>query len=91
MKPYLQLVTWEGYTNYETWRVAQWLQYNSEIFDAGYDFLCSYEGEEPYYALVNHLLDTKVIDIARPESLDGVHLLDEVINVAELEEMMAKL
>lgn len=82
---------YEGYANYETWRVALWIQYRSDIFDAVQDFLPSYEGTKPYYDFVQHLLKTKTIDIARPESLDGVHLLDEDIRVSEIEEMMVKL
>lgn len=83
---------YEGYSNYETWRVALWLQFRSDIFDAMVNFLTSYGGAEPYYAFVAHMLDDiKIIDKARPDSLDGVHLLDEVINVSELEEMMAKI
>ena len=86
-----QYPDYEGYANYETWRVALWVQYHSAIIDALQDFLPSYEGTRPYYDFVDHLLKTKTIDIARPESLDGVHLLDEVIRVSEIEEMMVKL
>jgi hypothetical protein len=72
--------SYNGWTNYETWNVALWIQNDQDL----YDLACIFED---YDSLVEVLYD----EYGVKETKDGVKFNSEKINVVEINEMLQDL
>ena len=70
---------YNGWTNYETWNVALWMQNDASIYDAA-------KGCDDYSQLCEMFYDCGV-----KETPDGVSFTDPKVNQIEINEMMATL
>jgi len=73
--------TYNGWTNYETWNVALWIQNDQDLYDLVKDFITDYD------ELVNLLYE----EYGVKETKDGVKFNSEKINVVEINEMIKDL
>ena len=72
--------TYNGWTNYETWNVALWLQNDPGFYDMARMY--RHHG----YKSLSHMLMELI-----PTTPDGVKWYDENLNICELNEMMEEL
>jgi hypothetical protein len=72
--------TYNGWTNYETWNVALWLQNDPGLYDLAREY-CTYDV----------LTEVLYLEYGVKETADGVKFNDPKINRIEMNEMLQDL
>lgn len=72
--------SYNGWTNYETWNVALWIQNDEGLYHLAQEWV-----EHGYKSLSHMLMEFS------PTTPDGVKWNDENLNICELNEMMEDL
>lgn len=78
-------MTYNGYTNYETWNIALWLSNDEDLYFAAVNFMKIYDGANPYKAFIESM---HMNDAATP---DDVEYLSDKLNYEELDAVMRDL
>ena len=73
--------TYNGWTNYETWNVSLWIGNDESMYNMARGWA------EHGYKSLSHLL----IETFGPKTPDGVKWNDGVLDIQELNEMLAEL
>lgn len=75
-------MSYNGYSNYETWNVALWLNNDEDLYFTALNFIRTYTGTNPYKAFI------ECIGMRHAATPDDVSYMSDKLNYAELDTVM---
>lgn len=78
----MQEKTYNGWTNYQTWNVALWIENQRFLYTTAVNFMKNYTGTSPYKDYI------KYMHLSNQKTLDDVKWNDSTLNHIELNQLM---